>query len=222
MRACLKARKSDDSYGGEFAHLNSLLDRVNIQRGYIVDVAASDGVSFSCTLGFFSAHNWHGMAVEMDPDKFAARAFVYAQFGNVKLARCRVTPRNVVALLQGNEVPTDFTVLNLDIDSYDLHVIDELLRSGFRPRMISMEVNEKIPPPLYFTVNFDDAHYWKGDHFFGCSLTAAASVVKSYGYKFAPEPPASAAIRALHPPEKNLQDDVDFRKLRSSFRCRVR
>jgi hypothetical protein len=183
LRACLKTRKRDNSYGGEFAYLNSLLERVNIQGGYTVDVAASDGVSLSCTLGFFSAHNWHGLAVEMDPDKFAALAFVYAQFANVKLARCKVTPRNIVALLQGNEVPSDFTLLNLDIDSYDLHVIDELLKKGFRPRIISMEVNEKIPPPLYFTVNFDDAHFWKGDHFYGCSLTAAGSVVKSYGYK---------------------------------------
>ena len=183
LRAWLKTRKSDNSYSGEFAHLNSILERVNIQGGYIVDVAASDGVTQSCTLGFFSDHNWQGLAIEMDPDKFAALAFVYAQFANVKLARCRVTPGNVTDLLQGNEVPNEFTLLNLDIDSYDLDVVDELLKGGFRPRVISMEVNEKIPPPLYFTVNFDAAHYWKGDDFYGCSLTAAASVVKSYGYK---------------------------------------
>lgn len=183
LRAWLKSRKGDNSYAGEFAHLNSILKRVNIQGGYIVDVAASDGVTQSSTLGFFSDHNWQGLAVEMDPDNFAALAFVYAQFANVKLARCKVTPRNIQGLLQGNDVPNEFTLLNLDIDSYDLHVIDELLKRGFRPRVISMEVNEKIPPPLYFTVNFDETHYWQGDHFYGCSLTAAASVVKSYGYK---------------------------------------
>src|SRR6202043_16319 len=82
-----------------------------------------------------------------------------------------------------NEVPSDFTLLNLDIDSYDLHVIGELLKGDFRPKIISMEINEKIPPPLFFSVNFDDAHYWRGDHFYGCSLSAAASVVKPYGYK---------------------------------------
>jgi hypothetical protein len=163
--------------------LKYLVEHLKIDGGYIVDIAASDGVTQSCTLGFFSNCNWRGLAVEMDPDKFASLAFVYAQFENVKLARCKVTPKNIGALLQSNEVPGDFTLLNLDIDSYDLHVINELLRGDFRPMIISMEINEKIPPPLFFSVDFDDAHYWRGDHFYGCPLSAAATVVKPYGYK---------------------------------------
>jgi len=158
------------------------MTRLQITEGFVVDVAASDGVALSCTLGFFKDVNWGGLAVEMDPEKFSRLAFVYAGFPNAKLARSRVTPSNVSALMQGFEVPSDFELLNLDIDSYDLYVIDELLKSSFRPKVISMEINEKIPPPIFFTVNYDDAHYWRGDHFFGCSLTAAASVVKAHGY----------------------------------------
>ncbi len=173
---------SDTSAAGEFAHLKHLVERLKIDGGYIVDIAASDGVTQSCTLGFFSNFNWRGLAVEMDPEKFANLAFVYARFEDVKLARCKVTPGNIGALLQGNEVPRDFTLLNLDIDSYDLHVIAELLRADFRPTIISMEINEKIPPPLLFSVNFDESHYWKLDHFYGCSLSAAAVVVKPFGY----------------------------------------
>jgi len=45
-----------------------------------------------------------------------------------------------------------------------------------------MEINEKIPPPIFFTVDYDEAHFWKGDHFFGCSLTAASEIIKPYGY----------------------------------------
>jgi hypothetical protein len=179
----LKARRGDNSFAGEFAHLSLLAAQLAIDDGYLVDIAASDGVTQSCTLGFFSRPNWRGLAVEMDSDKFASLAFVYARFPDVRLAKCRVTPRNVVALLLGNEVPSDFAILNLDIDSYDLEVMDQMLQGGFRPKIISMEINEKIPPPLFFSVNFDDAHYWKGDHFYGCSLTAAASMVKPRGYK---------------------------------------
>ena len=46
-----------------------------------------------------------------------------------------------------------------------------------------MEINEKIPPPVFFTVLFEPSHFWKGDHFFGCSITAASSTVKKFGYK---------------------------------------
>jgi hypothetical protein len=119
----------------------------------------------------------------MDAEKFSMLAFVYADFPNAKLARARVTPLNINALLRGFETPSDFTLLNLDIDSYDLSVMDEILKSGYRPKIISMEINEKIPPPIFFTVNFDEAHRWQEDHFYGCSLTAAAEAVKPRGYK---------------------------------------
>jgi hypothetical protein len=182
-RIWLKSKRGDNSYAGEFASLQLLLKKLNISGGFVVDIAASDGVTQSSTLGFFSHSDWRGLAVEMDPEKFANLAFIYSQFEAVKLARCRVTPKNVEALLAGNEVPQDFTLLSLDIDSYDLFVMEEMLNAGFKPRIISMEINEKIPPPVYFTVNFEDSHFWKGDHFFGCSLAAAASVVKPRGYK---------------------------------------
>lgn len=172
----------DNSYAGEYAYLTKLISSLNLENGFVVDIAASDGVTQSCTLGFFQNPNWSGLAVEMDPIKFSKLAFVYADFSNTKLARCRVIPSNISSLLRGFEVPSDFTLLNLDIDSYDLYVIDEMLKSGFRPKIISMEINEKIPPPLFFTVDYDEAHYWQGDHFFGCSLTAAAEIVKPYGY----------------------------------------
>jgi len=57
-----------------------------------------------------------------------------------------------------------------------------MLNGGFRPKVISMEINEKIPPPLFFTVDYDESHYWMMDHFFGCSLQAATTVVKPFGY----------------------------------------
>src|ERR1700722_16850208 len=177
-RNWMKSKRGDNSYAGEFEYLRLLLKKLNITGGFVVDIAASEGVTQSSTLGFFSNRDWRGLAVEMDPEKFANLAFIYSQFEDVKLARCRVTPVNVEALLVGNEVPQDFTLLSLDIDSYDLSVMDEMLRAGFRPQIVSMEINEKIPPPVYFTVNFEDSHFWQGDHFYGCSLAAAASVVK--------------------------------------------
>lgn len=174
---------NDNSYAGEYPHLRGIINRLNILTGYVVDIAASDGVTSSSTLGFFQDPNWSGLAVEMDPIKFSKLAFLYTNFPDAKLAMVRVTPININYILNGFEVPVDFTLLNLDIDSYDLHVINQVLKSGFRPKIISMEINEKIPPPIFFSVNYDDGHFWKGDHFYGCSLTAASEIVKPYGYK---------------------------------------
>lgn len=177
-----RAQSGDYSFAGEAAHLKILFETLGILKGYVVDIAASDGVSHSCTVQFFRDPNWAGLAIEMEPDKFAQMAYAYADFENVQLAKCRVTPGNVVALLQGHEVPPDCALLNLDIDSYDLFVLEQVLVAGFKPRVISMEINENIPPPVFFSVLYDKDHYWHGDHFFGCSAVAASETVKPYGY----------------------------------------
>lgn len=79
-------------------------------------------------------------------------------------------------------MPKHFDILNLDIDSYDLFVIISLLHS-YKPKIIAMEINEKIPTPIYFTVNYAEEHFLKGDDFFGCSLQAAFEELSKFNYK---------------------------------------
>jgi len=178
-----EGNSSANAFTGEYDDLDRVFRQLGIiEKGYVVDIAASDGYSQSPTLGFFSRKGWSGLAVEMDAGFFSKLAFIYASFPNARLARNRVTPGNIATLLHSFEVPHEYELLNLDIDSYDLFVIEEMLKAGYRPKVISMEVNEKIPPPIFFTVNFDNDHYWQVDHFFGCSIEAACSVVKPFGY----------------------------------------
>ena len=181
-RHYLKSLSKDSSFANEYLHIKDIVSKLNITNGFVVDMAASDGVSQSCTLEFFKDSTWSGLALEMDPDKFAKPSFLYANFPNAKLARGRITPHNAVSTLLGFEVPNDFSLLNLDIDSYDLYVINEILKGGFRPKIISMEINEKIPSSVFFTVDYDEKHYWKGDHFYGCSIRAASETIKPFGY----------------------------------------
>jgi hypothetical protein len=173
----------DNSSLHEYEVLNQMCNKLQIINGYVLDVAASDGYSQSCTLGFFRRAEWSGFAVEMDPLKFSKLAFLYAGFPNTKLAKVRVTPDNIDSLLSAYEVPKDISVFNLDIDSYDLYVMEKVLKSDYRPRIISMEINEKIPSGIFFAVDYDSAHSWQGDHFYGCSIDAASLTVKPYGYK---------------------------------------
>ena len=89
---------------------------------------------------------------------------------------------NIAGLLKSLGVPQDFGYLNIDIDSYDLAVLREMLGADFRPSLISMEVNENFPPEIYFEVVYTENHFWKGDHFFGCSLAAANTTLRKHGY----------------------------------------
>jgi len=166
---------------GEAKKLLEICEELNISNGYYVDIGASDGWSSSSTFTFAKSKNFSGLSIELDDKKFKKMQYIYKNFQNAHLSKTKVTPLNILDLLNEFDVPQNFDILNLDIDSYDLFVIKKLLES-YRPKIISMEINEKIPPPIYFTVTYDENHFWKGDHFFGCSLQAAYEEVSKFDY----------------------------------------
>ena len=167
---------------GESKKLLQICEELNISNGYYVDIGASDGWTSSSTFPFARNKNFSGLSVELDDKKFKKMQYIYKNFQNAHLSKTKVTPLNIFDLLNEFDVPQNFDILNLDIDSYDLFVIKKLLEF-YRPKIISMEINEKIPPPIYFTVTYDENHFWKGDHFFGCSLQAAFEEVSKFDYK---------------------------------------
>ena len=184
----IKAKNSLGDFAGEYKVINEIVEKIGNslskkkREREVVDIAASDGFSQSSTLGFYRK-GYGGLAVEMDPIKFATLSFLYRNFKNVRLIKARVTPDNVALILSAAEVRKDtIAILNLDIDSYDLHIIKSILSAGYRPTIISMEINEKIPSGIYFTVDYDINHYWQGDNFYGCSIDAAYNTVIPYGY----------------------------------------
>ena len=177
-----KRFNSDVQGHGEAKKLIQLCEELEIYSGYYVDIGASDGWSSSSTYPFAKSKRFSGLSVELDDKKFKKMKFIYKKFNNTHLSNSKVTPENVVNLLKEFKVPQNFDVLNLDIDSYDLFVIKKLLNS-YKPKIVSMEINEKIPPPIYFTVTYDENHFWKADHFFGCSIQAAYDELRKFDYK---------------------------------------
>ncbi|MBT4447590.1 MAG: hypothetical protein HOD06_02510 [Candidatus Komeilibacteria bacterium] len=172
---------SPSSNLGEEKVIKKYLKYIKRKDNYCVDIAASDGMTQSNTL-FLYKKNWGGLAVEFDSKKFAILSSHYKKFPNVTLMKVKVTPDNVLAILKSSSTPKNFTFLNLDIDSYDYFVLDKLL-SDYRPRLICSEINEKIPPPIKFTVKYSPNHYWQGDHFYGQSISQLYKLCRKYKYK---------------------------------------
>jgi hypothetical protein len=176
---------SKSNAGKKFSNLEEqsrivhYLERLKLPNKVCVDIGAGDGVTMSNTFALF-LDGWRGLAVEYDPTRFAHLARTYARL-DANIARCKVTPENVVSLLEGHQVPYEFGMLSLDIDGYDYFVLEQLL-SKFRPSLICAEVNEKIPPPLKFTVNYDPSYSWAGDHFYGQSTSQLDRLCRQHDY----------------------------------------
>ncbi len=167
---------------GEAKKLIDLCEKFQINNGYYVDIGASDGWTSSATFPFAKSKNFSGLSIEPDNKKFKKMNFIYKNFTNAHLSNSKVTPDNVVSLLKEFDVPKNFDLLNLDIDSYDLFIVKGLLGS-FQPKIISMEINEKIPPPIYFAVKYDEKYIYEGNDFYGCSLQAAYDELYKFDYK---------------------------------------
>lgn len=180
------SRKNIDFSGhGETEAVKNFLNYNSKQINYYVDIGASDGVSSSSTLEFAKDHKWSGLSIEYDEGKFLKLQYVYRKYKNISTVNKKVTPNTVVDLFKKHNVPKNLTFINIDIDSYDLDVISKILDEEYRPDIVSIEINEKIPPPIYFKVLYNEKHYWHGDHFYGCSLTAAKAEFSKYTYKLA-------------------------------------
>lgn len=160
--------------------IRDLLSKIQLRHRFAVDIGAGDGETMSNSYSLFKS-GWDGIAAEWDGLRFAKLAYRYSGFPGARLIRARITPDNVLDLLAASGAPKEFGFLNLDIDSYDHYVLEKLL-GAYRPSLICAEINEKIPPPLKFTVKWDPGHAWAQDHFFGQSLSMLEDLAKRQGY----------------------------------------
>jgi hypothetical protein len=101
---------------------------------------------------------------------------------NFKIINEKVTPINVFDLIY-KEIPqnSDITYLDIDIDGYDFQVLESLL-ARVRPYLIVAEINEKIPPPIKFSVKYDENYFWNSSHFYGMSLSKFNELADKYEY----------------------------------------
>ena len=200
---------------GEENVIRRLLDGLGAPTGFAVDIAACDGVTRSNTRSLYDT-GWAGLAVEGDPGRFASLARAYRPLPAVSLARQWVTPDNVAPLLHGHGAPREFAFLSLDIDGYDHFVLRALLEE-FRPVLICAEINEKVPPPLKFTVLYDPDYAWAGGHFYGQSVSKLHELAQAFGYALVEQhynnaflvPVERGGLRGLSPEEAYASGYLD-------------
>ena len=100
---------------------------------------------------------------------------------SVSVLTTKVNPDNILQILEENNVPDGF-YLSLDIDGYDFFVLEKIL-TKYKPELIISEINEKIPPPIKFTVNYDNDYFWDCSHYFGYSISMLEDLLDKYNYK---------------------------------------
>jgi hypothetical protein len=145
---------------------------------YVVDIGAQDGPGPVFSL--MTKHGYRGLCIEGNPITYTHLCDKMPEPHVAK--HCEfVTPHNICSIFQKHNIPTELFALKIDIDGYDYEVLDTLL-SSYKPLFVVAEINEKIPPPIYFQTLYNPTYVWGTNHFFGFSLQAAYKLMEKHGY----------------------------------------
>ncbi|CAE8676689.1 unnamed protein product [Polarella glacialis] len=131
-----------------------------------------------------------GLCVEKD-GSMLARAREHLEGNQVHTVEAAVTPDNVRELLRRYQV-SSVDILQLDIDCFDVSVLDVLL-AEVHADVLVVELVNAIPPPFRFAAHYSpefdlDDHYKDGRNeqpgYFGASLSYLVSFLDRRGFYF--------------------------------------
>lgn len=161
-----------------------IMHKLKIKDFFILDIGCGDGVSTSNTYDLIKISNESRcLLIDSLPYLIQDARNLYAGQDRVKIVEKRLTTSNILQILKENDCPSEDFYLSIDIDGLDYVFLDTILGS-FKPRLICMEINEKIPPPIKFYVKDMPCDFvWDGSHFYGCSIQSACDLCAGYGYE---------------------------------------
>jgi hypothetical protein len=132
------------SQNGEDGIVEELLRRLDIKSGYVCEFGAWDGVYLSNTFNLIQK-GFKGVFIEGDKDKFQDLLKTCKNYPNIIPINAYVDyegENTLDNLLQKTDIPFDFELLSIDIDSFDYHVWRSL--KLYRPKIVIIEINSGI------------------------------------------------------------------------------
>lgn len=156
-----------------------IVRRLGIEKGVFAELGVGTGVENN-TLVLLS-RGWRGFWIGVeelafDPNKSKRLHFI----------REWVTRENISEIFNSGLKKfsiKNVDVLSIDFDGNDLIFCEKLLSTGYTPKLLIVEYNSKFPPPIHFSVLYDDEHEWCRDDYQGSSIQSYVDMLERYGYQ---------------------------------------
>lgn len=134
------------SQNGEDGIVGELLKRLKIEKGWVCEFGAWDGIHLSNTFNLVKNKNFNAVFIEGDRGKYKDLLITVEKFPNIIPINAFVdhndTSNSLDNLLNQTEIPNDFDILSIDIDSYDYQVWKSL--QVYKPKIIIIEINSAV------------------------------------------------------------------------------
>jgi len=122
---------------------------------------------------------WQGLLIDIANERPA-----------INLRKHLITPENIGPFFSESGVPKELDFLSVDMDSHDILVLEGILKGGYRPRIIQIEVSVFLTPTSrrYLKAGFSPKWYLTDTtrvcYYFGQGLGAAYLLANDWGYSF--------------------------------------
>lgn len=174
----------------------------NLMSNFVVNIGAKDGVTADPVYPILEALPLTGgVFIEAGDESFDALEKAYSgRFRNAQTVLAFVSPSNAALLSRGDVARArnagtypssrrSLDVLKIDIDGCDCHILGVMLAEPdafFHAKVIQVELNHAIPPPLVWKdMCLNDAPGRSNSYadVWGCSMQAAYDLVRPLGYE---------------------------------------
>jgi len=173
-----KYRKNVYSQNGEDGIIEELLKRLNINNGWVCEFGAWDGIHLSNTFNLVKK-NFNAVFIEGDKNKYNDLLETVKKYQNIIPINSFVDYNNnensLDNILNRTNIPIDFDILSIDIDSYDYHVWESL--KIYKPKLVIIEINSGVK------VN-NDKHIHLPGKYQGTGFNPTYDLGLEKGYKF--------------------------------------
>lgn len=170
------------SQSDEDGIIQEVFRRIGIVHRTFVEFGVGTGIE--CNTVKLLIEGWGGLWIEALGQRVAdiRRNFgTFVDDGKLSVIESLVTAENINALLTQGTMTGEIDLLSIDIDYNDYWIWKAI--EVLRPRVVVIEYNATLRPPLSLVVPYEPERHWDGSNYFGASLGALVRLGQSKGYR---------------------------------------
>nr|WP_249141754.1 FkbM family methyltransferase [Bradyrhizobium diazoefficiens] len=170
------------SQSDEDGILQEIFRRIGTSNRTFVEFGVENGIE--CNTVKLLVEGWRGLWLDGSTANVAqihTHFDAFVRDGRLRAVPAFITAENINSLIEQGGVTGDIDLLSIDIDGNDYWVWQAI--EVVRPRVVVIEYNSALRPPMSAVVPYDPARKWDGSNYFGASLEALVRLGRKKGYR---------------------------------------
>jgi hypothetical protein len=190
------------SQNGEDGVIAEILKRLDLlkEKSWCVEFGAWDGKHLSNTFALVDGHDFRAVFIEGDRTRFNDLLETATQYPQIVPVCAYVSAvsddsQSLDKILMATGIPSSFTLLSIDIDSFDLDVWESL--THYEPIVVVIEINSSVPPGIVWRHSRNTQ---------GNTFSATCNVASRKGYTLVCHTGNLVFVRNDHVGNLNIED----------------